>query len=233
MIHWTSIFRGWGDPAAHYVESKPTLNMSSQHASQVWQMGNSSGVMIRSCLSWRMVWNRQERRLNNCQMGTTLSSWSGQERALRQDRGVEGSWPQQMIGRCGQTWRSSSKEIAHTRLRPDIVLNSTLGRKNGVGPWAQAQEISRPYPQESAKWMEGLEFTSRGRLQGFAGQSLWRTLGLLGIKGMARKRLVGKVTEHAERPSHWIWIQREVRCMAEATCWRTNNDTELGGGQQE
>lgn len=44
----------------------------------------------------------------------------------------------------------------------------------------------------------------------FAGQSLWRTLGLLEIDGMARKWLVGNVTKQAETASHWIWIQREV-----------------------
>ena len=69
------------------------------------------------------------------------------------------------------------EEIAHTNLRPDIVLWSR-GTKQVVlieltVPWeerieeAQAQEISSPNPGEPAKWIEGLEVAGGGGLQGF------------------------------------------------------------------
>lgn len=47
--------------------------------------------------------------------------------------------------------------------------------------------------------------------RGFAGQSLWKTLGLLGLNGLARKRLVVSIANQAEAALRWIWIQREVR----------------------
>lgn len=50
-----------------------------------------------------MVWNRQARRVNSFPTGISLSSLLGQERVLQLDRGLEGSWPQQMTVRCGPT----------------------------------------------------------------------------------------------------------------------------------
>lgn len=46
---------------------------------------------------------------------------------------------------------------------------------------------------------------------GFAGLSIWKALGLLGINGLARKRLVVSITNQSGAASRWIWIQREVR----------------------
>ncbi|KAL1276035.1 hypothetical protein QQF64_035658 [Cirrhinus molitorella] len=119
--------------------------------------------------------------------------------------------------------------LALTSLRPDIVLWSR-GTKQVVlieltVPWEERMEEA--YERKLKKY-QGLILESQQNgwkawnlpvevgCRGFAGQSLWRTLGLLGIEGMARKRLVGKVTEQAESASHWIWIQREVRWQSQS-----------------
>lgn len=51
--------------------------------------------------------------------------------------------------------------------------------------------------------------------RGFAGRSLWRALGLLGIEGLARKRLVANATKQGEAASQWIWIQQEVQWQSQ------------------
>lgn len=116
------------------------------------------------------------------------------------------------------------EEIALTSLRPDIVLWSR-GTKQVVlieltVPWEDRMEEAH---ERKLKKYQGLILESQQKgwkawnlpvevgCRGFAGQSLWRALGVLGIEGMARKRLIGSVTEQAEAASNWIWIQREVR----------------------
>ena len=47
--------------------------------------------------------------------------------------------------------------------------------------------------------------------RGFPGKSVWQSLGLLGIEGMARKRLVADIIKRAETASRWIWIKRNER----------------------
>lgn len=47
--------------------------------------------------------------------------------------------------------------------------------------------------------------------RGFDGQLLWRALGMLGIEGPAKKRLVANINKRAEEASRWIWIHREVQ----------------------
>ncbi|KAK0136942.1 hypothetical protein N1851_026875 [Merluccius polli] len=55
--------------------------------------------------------------------------------------------------------------------------------------------------------MESLEPPVEVSCRGFAGQSLWRALGLLGIEGPARKRLVANITKQAEAASWGIWMK--------------------------
>ncbi|XP_056314571.1 uncharacterized protein LOC130229674 [Danio aesculapii] len=116
------------------------------------------------------------------------------------------------------------EEIAQTSLRPDIVLWSR-GTKQVVLieltiPWEERMEEAheRKLKKYQSLILESQENGWRAwnlpvevGCRGFAGQSLWRALGWLGIEGMARKRLVGKVTKEAEVTSRWIWLQREVQ----------------------
>ena len=122
------------------------------------------------------------------------------------------------------------EEIAHTSLRPDIVLWSK-GTKQVVlmeltVPWEE--RIEEAYERELKKYQALiLESQQNGwkawnlpvevGCRGFAGRSLWRALGLLGIEGPARKRLVANTTKRAEEASRWIWIQREVRWQSRPT----------------
>ncbi|XP_061778568.1 uncharacterized protein LOC133569990 [Nerophis ophidion] len=122
------------------------------------------------------------------------------------------------------------EEIAHTTLRPDIVLWSK-GTKQVVlieltVPWEE--RIEEAYERKLKKyqtlilksqlngwkaWNLPVEVGCRG----FAGRSLWRALGLLGVEGLARKRLVANTTKRAEEASRWIWIQRKVRWQSRPT----------------
>ncbi|XP_061876851.1 uncharacterized protein LOC133629831 [Entelurus aequoreus] len=122
------------------------------------------------------------------------------------------------------------EEIAHTTLRPDIVLCSK-GNKQVVlielkVPWEERMEeayerklkkyqtlILRSQQNGWKAWNLPVEVGCRG----FARRSLWRALGLLGIEGLARKRLVANTTKRAEEASRWIWIQREMRWQSRPT----------------
>nr|XP_061836945.1 uncharacterized protein LOC133619721 [Nerophis lumbriciformis] len=122
------------------------------------------------------------------------------------------------------------EEIAHTTLRPDIVLWSR-GTKQVVlieltEPWEERMEEA--YERKLRKYQTLiLESQQNGwkawnlpvevGCRGFAGRSLWRALGLLGIEGLARKRLVANTTKRAEEASRWIWIQRKVRWQSRPT----------------
>ncbi len=45
--------------------------------------------------------------------------------------------------------------------------------------------------------------------RGFAGKSLHRVLGLLGICGLHRRRAIKNILEAAEKASRWLWLRRE------------------------
>ena len=45
--------------------------------------------------------------------------------------------------------------------------------------------------------------------RGFPAQSVWRTLGRLGIIGRERKNIVKETGVQAEKASLWIWCKRE------------------------
>ena len=44
--------------------------------------------------------------------------------------------------------------------------------------------------------------------RGFAGKSLHRVLGLLGICGLHRRRATKNILEAAEKASRWLWLRR-------------------------
>ena len=51
---------------------------------------------------------------------------------------------------------------------------------------------------------EPIEVGSRG----FAGQSVYRVLRLLGICGLQRRRAIRNILEAAEKASRWLWLKR-------------------------
>ncbi|KAI4885725.1 hypothetical protein NFI96_026178, partial [Prochilodus magdalenae] len=56
-------------------------------------------------------------------------------------------------------------------------------------------------------WKARCETTEVG-CRGFAGQSLHRVLGLLGICGLHRRGAMKNITEAAEKTSRWLWLRR-------------------------
>ncbi|KAM9717486.1 uncharacterized protein ACNS7B_021136 [Menidia menidia] len=102
------------------------------------------------------------------------------------------------------------EEIAHTSLRQDIVLWSK-GTKQVVLieltiPWEERMEEA--YERKLNKYQA---LILESQLNGWKTWNLPVALGLLGIEGLARKRLVANATKRAEEASRWIWMQREVR----------------------
>lgn len=106
-----------------------------------------------------------------------------------------------------------------SRVRPDIVLWSA-GTKQVVvveptAPWEERTvELKKYQPlilESQQNGWKAWNLSVEVGCSGFAGLSLWKALGLLGINGLARKRLVVSITNQSEAASRWIWIQREVR----------------------
>ncbi|XP_045174487.2 uncharacterized protein LOC123535800 [Mercenaria mercenaria] len=119
------------------------------------------------------------------------------------------------------------EEIAHTTLRPDIVIWSrnqkTVIMVELTVPWEERVEESNELKREK---YEELANTCRGNgwktwvfpvevgCRGFPSSSVWRMLGALGIKGATRKTSVHVLSKAAERASCWLWLQRSN------TCWK-------------
>lgn len=59
-------------------------------------------------------------------------------------------------------------------------------------------------PTERKAWNLSVEVGCRG----FVGQSLWRTIRLLGIGSKARKQLVANIPKQTKLAFWWIWIKQ-------------------------
>ncbi|XP_039504261.1 uncharacterized protein LOC120460516 [Pimephales promelas] len=111
--------------------------------------------------------------------------------------------------------------IAVTTLRPDMVLMSAASKQvvllELTVPWEErmeeAQERKRAkYADLVAEcrrngWKARCEPVEVG-CRGFAGQSLHRVLGLLGICGLHRQRAIKNILEAAEKAARWLWLRR-------------------------
>ncbi|XP_056127556.1 uncharacterized protein LOC130105540 [Rhinichthys klamathensis goyatoka] len=111
--------------------------------------------------------------------------------------------------------------IAVTSLRPDMVLMSAASKQvvllELTVPWEdrmeEAQERKRAkYADLVAEcrrngWKARCEPVEVG-CRGFAGQSLHRVLGLLGICGLHRQRAIKNILEAAEKAARWLWLRR-------------------------
>lgn len=116
------------------------------------------------------------------------------------------------------------ENIVETSLRPDIVLLSDSSKQvillELTVPWEERMEEASERKKE--KYAELVKECRRrgwrarclpievgGR--GFAGKSLCKAFGLLGITGARKRRAISTATEAAERASRWLWIQRDKR----------------------
>ncbi|XP_024141063.1 uncharacterized protein LOC112154399 [Oryzias melastigma] len=113
------------------------------------------------------------------------------------------------------------EHIATTALRPDMVLTSQSSKQvvliELTVPWEdrmeEANERKRAKYAElvaecrSNGWKARCEPVEVGS-RGFAGQSLPRTLKLLGVKGQLCRRAIKNIIEAAEKASRWLWIRR-------------------------
>ncbi len=113
------------------------------------------------------------------------------------------------------------QHIVRTTLRPDILLVSEE-MKNIIlmeltVPWEdhldEAHERKRTKYEELVIDCRKQGWKARCMLievgcRGFVGQSLYKTLSVLGITGAERRRAMKNITEEAEKASRWLWIRR-------------------------
>ena len=114
------------------------------------------------------------------------------------------------------------EEIAHTTLRPDIVIWSKTPKQvilvELTVPWEErvdeAYEIKKTKYEDLANicrdrgwktWIFPVEVGCRG----FPSQSVWKMMGAAGIKGRTRKSAVHVLGKAAERASSWLWLRRK------------------------
>ena len=113
-------------------------------------------------------------------------------------------------------------EIGETSLRPDIVIWSKKTKQvilvELTVPWEERMEDA--HERKKAKYQPLLEdCQDRGwktwnlpveiGCRGFVSQSLWRCLGILGIKGKSRNAATSSIGELTETASRWLWNKKE------------------------
>ena len=135
--------------------------------------------------------------------------------------GTAGDWQMQadLRGRL-----QFPREIALTSQRPDIVIWSTSTKQailvELTVPWEE--RIEDAYERKLAKyqdlvadcqqqgwrvWCLPVEVGCRG----FVGQSLWRALRVIGVIGVERRRLIGRLSRETEMASMWLWRKRDEK----------------------
>jgi len=112
------------------------------------------------------------------------------------------------------------EEITTTNQRPDIVILSAKTRQVVIMeltvPWEDRMEEAFERKAEKYNelkqsciekgwktWYYPIEVGCRG----FVGQSTWRGLGAVGIKGRKRKVVTKNLAEAAEAASRWLWMK--------------------------
>lgn len=53
--------------------------------------------------------------------------------------------------------------------------------------------------------------------RGFPGESLWRALEMLEVRGSTRKNLVENISKRAEAASRWLWLKKGERWLNQAS----------------
>lgn len=111
--------------------------------------------------------------------------------------------------------------IAVTSLRPDMIIISEASKHlimlELTVPWED--RIEEANERKRAKYQELVE-DCRGRgwrtfyepievgCRGFAGRSLCKVLGRLGVTGAAKKKAIKSASEAAEKATRWLWLKR-------------------------
>ncbi|XP_078589523.1 uncharacterized protein LOC144869891 [Branchiostoma floridae x Branchiostoma japonicum] len=113
------------------------------------------------------------------------------------------------------------EEIAVTNQRPDAVIWSAKTRQvvmiELTVPWEDRMEEA--FERKAERYSDLKQTCSKKKwktwcfpvevgCRGFVGQSMWRMLGALGIKGNKRKQVTKNLTEAAESASRWLWLKR-------------------------
>nr|BAC82598.1 reverse transcriptase [Takifugu rubripes] len=113
------------------------------------------------------------------------------------------------------------EHISATSLCPDMVLTSESMKQvvlvELTVPWEDRLEEANERKRakyanlviecQNNGWKARCEPVEVG-CRGFAGQSLPRTLKLLGVKGQLCRRAIKTIVEAAEKASRWLWIRR-------------------------
>ena len=116
---------------------------------------------------------------------------------------------------------SFPQHIATTNLRPDIVLWSqtvttvllielTAPHEDRIDETHERKRLNYQelVEQCQAKGWKAWCFPVEVGCRGFPAQSVWRTLGMLGITGRERKNIIKETGVQAEKASLWIWCKR-------------------------
>nr|XP_014269084.2 uncharacterized protein LOC106676625 [Maylandia zebra] len=122
------------------------------------------------------------------------------------------------------------QNIAETSLRPDLIIISEASKQlimlELTVPWEE--RIEEANERKRGKYQELVQ-ECRGRgwktfyepievgCRGFAGRSLCKVLGRLGVAGAAKKRAIQAVSEAAEKATRWLWIKRADPWVATGT----------------
>nr|XP_061836351.1 uncharacterized protein LOC133619387 [Nerophis lumbriciformis] len=122
------------------------------------------------------------------------------------------------------------QHIVKTSLRPDMIIISEASKHlimlELTVPWEE--RIEEANEKKRAKYQELVE-DCRGRgwrtfyepievgCRGFAGRSLCKVLGRLGVKGAAKRRAIQSASEAAEKATRWLWLKRADPWVATGT----------------
>ena len=118
-------------------------------------------------------------------------------------------------------WNDYPQVIKQTRLRPDIVLSDTASKQMVLieltVPYESRIEQAHIYKREkytdlvnelSRQGYKAKVFAVEVGARGFVGKSVYQLLCQLNISSKTRKQAMKRLSEVAEKSSHWIWIRR-------------------------
>ncbi|TWW53841.1 hypothetical protein D4764_0194930 [Takifugu flavidus] len=118
------------------------------------------------------------------------------------------------------------QHITTTSLQPDMIITSEASKH--LIMLELTERIEEANERKHAKYQELVE-ECRGRgwrtfyepievgCRGFAGRSLCKAFGRLGITGTAKKRAIKAASEAAERATRWLWLKRADPWVATGT----------------
>lgn len=132
--------------------------------------------------------------------------------------------PQHGKGLGGESRLGKATQIPRgepASLRPDIVLWSQDSKQVVLVeltiPWEERMKEAHKYKvgkyqplilESQQKRWKAWNLPVEVGCRGFPIQSLWRTLGVLGVRGSAHKNLVGNITSQAEAAYRCLWLKR-------------------------